>query len=207
MKEQRQAPVITESEFRRVIAVAKETRHSKRNAALMYMSFGLGLRAKEMAALRVTDVLDESGKLRNEVMLGRNHTKGGKQRLIYLSNRDARKSLTDYVYERKQDLYTLRPEAALFQSAKGGAFTPNTMQMLFKRIYRAAGLPDASSHTGRRTFATSLIESGADLKAVSKLMGHGSVAMTARYVEDNPLRLSRMCEGVVLGISSKSVQR
>jgi integrase/recombinase XerD len=74
------------------------------------------------------------------------------------------------------------------------------MQMLFKRMYIWAGLDQASSHSGRRTFATSLIEQGADIKAVSTLMGHASVAMTARYVEENPVRLRRMCEGVQLGV-------
>ncbi len=207
MRKQRRAQVITESEFRRVIAVAKETNHGKRNAALVYMSFALGLRAKELATLRIADVLDDSRKLRDEVMLGRQHTKGGKQRLIYLSNRDARRYLTDYINERRDSSQSLRAEAALFQSGKGGAFTPNTMQMLFKRLFREAGLPDASSHSGRRTFATSLIEGGADLKAVSKLMGHSSVAMTARYVEDNPFRLSRICEGVSLGVDGRSARR
>jgi integrase/recombinase XerD len=74
------------------------------------------------------------------------------------------------------------------------------MQMLFKRMYRWAGLDHASSHSGRRTFATSLIERGVDIKAVSSLMGHSSVAMTARYVQDNPIRLRRICEEVNVGV-------
>lgn len=68
---------------------------------------------------------------------------------------------------------------------------------MFKRLYLAAGIEGASSHSGRRTFATRLIEKGVDIKAVSVLMGHSSVAMTARYVEDNPERL-RMIVGDVL---------
>jgi integrase/recombinase XerD len=67
-------------------------------------------------------------------------------------------------------------------------------------MYRWAGLDQASSHSGRRTFATSLIEGGTDIKAVSSLMGHSSVAMTAQYVEDNPVRLRRICEDVEIGL-------
>jgi len=63
------------------------------------------------------------------------------------------------------------------------------LQQLFHRIYDLARLPGASSHSGRRTFATNLIEKGVDIKAVSTLMGHSSIAMTAQYVEDNPKRL------------------
>ena len=74
------------------------------------------------------------------------------------------------------------------------------MQMLFKRMYRWAGLDHASSHSGRRTFATSLIERGVDIKAVASLMGHSTVAMTARYVDDNPIRLRRVCEEVSIGV-------
>jgi integrase/recombinase XerD len=53
-------------------------------------------------------------------------------------------------------------------------------------------LQGASSDSGRRTFATTLIEKGVDVKAVSTLMGHASIAMTARYVEDNPVRLKQI---------------
>jgi integrase/recombinase XerD len=201
MKEERRATVLSDAEFRRVIAVARAAKHGQRNAALLFVSFALGLRAKELAALRIGDVVDSQGGLRDEVVLGREQTKGGKQRVVYLTNKDVRKSITDYLSARKaKHAITVRAEAPLFLSAKGGAFTPNTMQMLFKHMYREAGFPDASSHSGRRTFATALIERGVDIKAVSSLMGHSSVGMTARYVQDNPLRLKRICEQVTLGV-------
>ncbi|MBR7559538.1 site-specific integrase, partial [Mycobacterium tuberculosis] len=85
---------------------------------------------------------------------------------------------------RKEEGILFNQEAALFKSQKGSAFTPNTMQQLFHRLYDLARLPGASSHSGRRTFATNLIERGVDIKAVSTLMGHSSIAMTAQYVED-----------------------
>ncbi|MFM9210101.1 tyrosine-type recombinase/integrase, partial [Legionella pneumophila] len=50
----------------------------------------------------------------------------------------------------------------------------------------------ASSHSGRRTFITRLIEQGADIKAVSRLAGHANIVTTAIYVEDNPDRLKRI---------------
>jgi integrase/recombinase XerD len=82
--------------------------------------------------------------------------------------------------------------ASLFRSQKGGQFSPNTLQQLFHRMYAKARLQGASSHSGRRTFATTLIEKGVDIKAVSTLMGHASIGMTARYVEDNPVRLKQI---------------
>lgn len=80
----------------------------------------------------------------------------------------------------------------LLLSQKRGSFSPNTIQMLFARMYKQAGISGASSHSGRRSFATRLIEQGADIKAVSTLMGHSSISMTAEYVENNPNRLSKL---------------
>jgi integrase/recombinase XerD len=206
MTTEKRAAVLTDAEFRRVLAVAKDRRHGKRNTALLYLSFAMGLRAKEIAMLRLRDVVDPQGTLRHEVLLTRENTKGGRQRLIYLANKDARRALADYLEARALAEQSMpNANAPLFRSGKGGPFSPNTMQMLFKRLYREAGIPDASSHSGRRTFATSLIEKGVDIKAVSTLMGHSSVGMTARYVEQNPVRLRRICEEVQLGLRTTRV--
>jgi integrase/recombinase XerD len=192
MTSEKKAPVLTEQQFRQVIAVVRTHEQASRNIALLYFSVALGLRAKEMSLLKVKDVLAPNGTIKDEVLLTRRTTKGSKQRLIYLTNRDVRKSLAAYLQDRRQtEAISLHQESSLFKSRKGAGFSPNTMQMLFKRMYHWAGLDQASSHSGRRTFATSLIERGADIKAVSTLMGHASVAMTARYVEDNPIRLRR----------------
>lgn len=201
MIREKKAPVLTESQFRQAVAVARTHDLAARNVALLYFSTALGLRAKEMSLLLVGDVLMADGTIKDEVLLTRATTKGRKQRLVYVTNKDVRKALTAYLDERRQtEAIALHPLTPLFKSRKGGAFTPNTMQMLFKRMYRWAGLDQASSHSGRRTFATSLIEKGVDIKAVSVLMGHASVSTTAVYVEDNPLRLKRICQEVAIGV-------
>jgi integrase/recombinase XerD len=201
MQQERKAPVLTESQFKQVVAAARTHGESERNVALLYFSFALGLRAKELSQLLIRDVVNPDGKIRDQVLLTRAATKGQKQRLVYLTNRDVRKALATYLHAR-QDKNALPPSptSPVFLSRKGGAFSPNTMQMLFKRMYCWAGFDHASSHSGRRTFATSLIERGVDIKAVSSLMGHSSVAMTARYVDDNPIRLRRICEAVSVGV-------
>ncbi len=200
MTTEKKAAVLTDAEFRRVLAVTRTTRHANRNVALLFFSFGLGLRVKELATLRIADVLQPGGELRDEILLTSRHTKGGKQRAIYLANKDARRALADYMKERSKDGLPLNTKSALFKSGKGGAFTPNTLQMLFKHLFLMAGIAAASSHSGRRTFATSLIERGVDIKAVSTLMGHQSVSMTARYVDDNPVRLRLICQDLRFGV-------
>lgn len=200
---ERRAAVLEEAHIKRLLVIARSSKHGLRNEVMIYLSFGLGLRAKELAALKVRDVIMPTGELREELILGRRATKGGKVRLVYLTQSAVKKSLTRYLAERReQEGILFNPDSALLRSQKGSCFTPNTLQQLFSRLYQAAGINGASSHSGRRTFATSLIEKGVDIKAVSTLMGHASVSMTARYVENNPVRLKRICEDVSIGLSA-----
>jgi integrase/recombinase XerD len=171
----------------------KKEAHAKRNVALFYCSFGLGLRAKEMASLRIRHVVAADGELLDEINLDGSMTKGNKQRHAYLTNPKVADAIRSYLNERRNDEGMLfNYDAPLFRSQKGGQFSPNTLQQLFHRMYAKARLHGASSHSGRRTFATTLIEKGVDIKAVSTLMGHASIGMTARYVEDNPVRLKQI---------------
>jgi integrase/recombinase XerD len=192
-----QAKVLSDQEIKRVLNSLRKGNHSKRNVALFYFSLRLGLRAKEMALLRVNDVLAPDGEIIEEVSLHSSITKGGKQRYIFLTNEKVRNALREYLKDRQEQQGILfRRTAPLFQSQRGNKFSPNTLQQLFHRIYKHVGIHGASSHSGRRTFATNLIEKGTDIKAVSTLMGHASVAMTARYVDDNPVRLKKICADI-----------
>lgn len=192
-----QAKVLSDQEFKRVLSYVRKGIHSKRNIALLYFSFRLGLRAKEMSLLRIDDVLAPDGELIEEVALRSSITKGAKQRYIFLTNEKVKNALRDYLDERQEERRILfLSTAPLFLTQKLNRFSPNTLQQLFHRIYKHVGIHGASSHSGRRTFATNLIEKGTDIKAVSTLMGHASVAMTARYVEDNPVRLKKICADI-----------
>ena len=88
------------------------------------------------------------------------------------------------------------PDAALFRSQKGGHLTAASMARFLKQLYVEAGIPRASSHSGRRTFITGLAERGIDLKAISVLAGHSNIRTTAIYVDNNPLKLARILEEV-----------
>ena len=89
-----------------------------------------------------------------------------------------------------------KPDAPLFRSQKGGHLTAASMARFLKQLYVEAGIPRASSHSGRRTFITGLAERGIDLKAISVLAGHSNIRTTAMYVDNNPLRLARILEEV-----------
>lgn len=187
------AIVPTALEIKRLMSIAKASTHGLRNAALLTVSYRLGLRAKEISSLKISDVVDLNGAVLEHCELTAVMTKGGKPRTVYLSNPAVRAALREYVEVRRNLQGILfNPKAPLFLSQKGNAFSPNTMQQLLRRLHDSAGIRGGRSHSGRRWFATELISKGIDLKAVSVLMGHSSVSMTAQYAEDNPQRLRRI---------------
>ena len=181
-----QAKVLSDEELKRVYTIAASGRMGLRDTVLLDFSFRLGLRVKEMASLIIDDVIDGDGKIRINFHLTAEKSKGDKGRTIYLTNNKLRKNLQTYIDFRDGDL-----NRHLFKSQKT-AFTPNSLQQVFKRLYRTAGIKGAKSHSGRRTFATTLIEKGFDIKSVSILMGHSSIQTTARYISEDPVRLGEM---------------
>ena len=190
-KEKGRARVLTTPEFKRVIKMQSNTKFGLRNSVLMHLSFYLGLRAKEMCSLKVGSITDSHGALKTEVLLKRNMTKGNKQRRFYLTNDKLTKILMQYLEQRKAD-GTDHPDAPLVLSQKGGRFSPNSMQQLFSKFYRMVGLDGASSHSGRRSFATRLLEQGVGIRNVQTLMGHSSIGTTAIYAEENPVLLGKI---------------
>ena len=183
----------TPQEHKRLIQVTLGARHARRNAALLACSYKLGFRAKELSSLRVRDVVNERDELLEECSLVSYMTKGGKPRVAYLTSPSLRAALRAYLEERRaREDILFNFDAPLFKSQKGNHFSPNTLQQLLARLHMRAGITGGRSHSGRRWFATELISRGIDLKAVSVLMGHSTVSMTAQYAEDNPQRLRKI---------------
>lgn len=189
------ARVLSKKEMEKAIITVKcqhiNGRYRDRDAALLATSYYLGLRAKELAGLKIRDIIGSNGEVAQAINL--KITKGDKARTVYLPNvlRDTLGSFLSSI------IYNKNIDGPLFKSQKGSCFSPNTLQSLLKRIYTKCSLDNCSSHTGRRSFATRLIEEGADIKAVSSLMGHSSITMTAKYVDDNPKRLSRIVNNLL----------
>jgi len=176
----------------RVIQHQKNGNHSFRNIALLHFSFYLGLRAKEMASLIIRDVVDSNNQIKEQIILKREMTKGNKQRTVYLTNLKVRKALIEYLDFRRNEENSYFYNGPLFRSQISGKFSPNSLQQLFSKMYSAVGLDGASSHSGRRSFATRLLEQGVNIKSVQTLLGHSSIMTTSIYVEDNPYLLANI---------------
>jgi integrase/recombinase XerD len=90
------------------------------------------------------------------------------------------------------------PTAPLIQSQKGGGFSSQTIQNLFKILYKSVGLDDCSSHGGRRFFITHLSELGVSVRVIQELARHSSLAITQRYIDVSPVKMKNAVNLVTL---------
>ena len=121
----------------------------------MALSFYAGLRACEIAALRVGDVFDEAGGVKDTIYLNSDQTKGSDSGTVLVNSKLKRQLMK---FAKQYPVHVSNRSAPLLFSAKGGGFTAQTIVNLFKRIYQLAGIDGASSHSGRRQFVTQLAD-------------------------------------------------
>lgn len=194
----KQARVLTPSEIKRLLRVASTTKHGARNRLIIMFSYLAGLRACEIAALRVGDVinvLNEGGwEVNSEIILRSNQTKGRKAQTVVL-NAMLRREIERYLNEREQ---AISSDDVLFQSQKKNGFSSQTIQNLFRDLYTAAAIPNASSHSGRRTFITTLSERGVSVRVIQALARHSSMTTTARYIDVSTDKLRAAANGVTI---------
>ncbi|MBI4336835.1 MAG: tyrosine recombinase XerC [Chloroflexi bacterium] len=145
-----------------------------RDRALLELLYAAGLRVSEVVGLDLGRVDLERAEVR---VLG----KGSKERLALLG-RPAQEALRQYVEQARPRLLGRRSGEALFLNRFGGRLSQRGVQALVKRYALLAGLdPSVHTHTMRHTFATHLLDGGADLRVVQELLGHASPATTQVY--------------------------
>jgi integrase/recombinase XerD len=191
-----QAKVLDDKEFKQVLKFVEIGHHAKRNAAIIILSNYLGLRSKELAALKISDVL-ENNAIKKVLRLIASYTKGAKHRDVSLENKAVIKALHDYIDSRHlQDGIAFNVNSPLFRSQKGTSFSPNAMVRVLGDIYKKAGFNDASSHTGRRSLITKLAYAGIDLNSIRQIAGHSSISTTQRYINDNPQKIADILKSI-----------
>jgi integrase/recombinase XerC len=150
-----------------------------RGRAILEMLYATGVRCSELVGLDLAEVNLPERMIR---VLG----KGRKERIVPFGTRAAT-ALTAYLDLKKQ-----RPlhSAALFLNARGGRLTDRSVRYLVAQRVRAVAIARrVSPHTLRHSFATHLLERGADLRAIQELLGHASLSTTQRYTHVNTRHL------------------
>lgn len=185
----KQAKVLTDAEFKRVLAVVAHGKHADRNRVALMLSHYAGLRVGEIATLRWGDLIGGTSEVLEQFWLNAENTKSQDARSVHLSARLHREIEAYW-----RNCGNVAPTAPVVASQKGGAFSANSLCQMFGRIYAAAGIVGATSHSGRRWFITRLAHAGISPKVIMTLAGHKSLATTQRYIEVNDQLLASAVE-------------
>ncbi|MCG9896269.1 MAG: tyrosine recombinase XerC [Fimbriimonadaceae bacterium] len=170
---------LTRTQAEALLSVQPAGRSPLRDRALIELAYGAGLRAAELAGVDLGD-LD----LRESTV--RVFGKGAKER-IALFGEPCRAALAAYLTEERT---APAEQTAVFTNRQGGRLTTRSIQNIAKKWALQAGLmPDVSPHTLRHSFATHLLDGGADLKTVQQLLGHQSLVATQIYTHVSVERL------------------
>ncbi len=178
---------MTQPDTERLLETDDEGSFPERDRALFELLYATGLRVSEAAGLDLEDVDFASRLLR---VVG----KGNKERIAPFGE-EAGEALSAYLPVR-QERRRVALEAGdddgepVFVNARGGRLTTRSMARLLKIRLRAAGLSaEISPHALRHSFATHLLEAGADLRAIQELLGHASLSTTQKYTHLDAARL------------------
>ena len=150
-----------------------------RNRAILEVLYGCGLRVSECTGLDVADAVLDEGYLR---VVG----KGGKERIAPIAGA-ALRALVVYLEQARPALAKpfAKPTAAVFLNARGGRLTRQGMHAIVADAGRTIGIANLHPHTLRHSFATHLLEGGADLRVIQEILGHSDISTTQIYTHVN----------------------
>jgi len=178
--------VLNEQEVSRLVAAPDaKTPLGARDRAILEMLYATGARVSEVANMTVEAVNLEMG-------MARCFGKGRKERLVPLGE-PAITALTDYIERARPLLLGARSSPHLFVSRRSLRLSRESIWRLVNKYAKAAGIAkNVTPHTLRHSFATHLLEHGADLRVVQELLGHANVATTEIYTHVDRSRLRRI---------------
>jgi integrase/recombinase XerD len=192
-----QAATLSDIKLNQLLKLLSIGNNGKRNETILALSHYCALRAKEVAALRISDVVDKQGKLQDVLRLQACYTKGNKHRDLPLTNTKLRKHLQEWIrYRQNTDGTLFNHKAPLFKSQKGLGFSANSMARMINNLYKDNGFEGCTSHTGRRSLITKLVNKGISLNKVKIIAGHNNIQTTMRYVDTNPDELGAILKAV-----------
>ena len=195
-----QAKVLTNNEIDKILNYLNGHKYAFRNRAMFLLTHGCGVRIKELVSIRICDVLNREGQIREEINLSKDQTKGSLGRTVYLSTK-MRDLIHSYLCERfgLRDLYAVTmtdTSRALFANQKNNerGFSASTGCQMFHYWYKHCSIDGGSSHSGRRGFITNLANKGVAIHVLKELAGHKSISVTEKYISKNPALLRASVE-------------
>jgi integrase/recombinase XerC len=177
-REKRLPAVLTADDAQRLMEAPNTTMHNgdtiSRDRAVLEALYSTGIRASELIGMNRDDIDRHD-------QLVRIRGKGRKERVVPIGQK-ALDAVDAYLGSKRNS----RDAAAVFTGPSGKRLTVRTVQRILENYRKSLGLAQkASPHTLRHSFATHLLESGADLRAIQELLGHASLSTTQRYTHLN----------------------
>jgi integrase/recombinase XerD len=179
---------LSRDEVTRLLGSVQQDALGLRDLAMLELLYGAGLRVSELVSLDVTHCHLDAGFLR---CMG----KGSKERIVPVG-RSAAAAIRRYASKERPVLVKRRPDtAALFVNRNGARLTRQRVWQLLRRYAKAGAIQKVfGPHALRHSFATHLLEGGADLRIVQELLGHANIATTQRYTHVDRARLKAVHE-------------
>jgi integrase/recombinase XerD len=176
------AKSLTAIEIEKVLHYIAQNNNALRNRLMFLCTAQAGMRVSEVAGLTIADVRNTDGTVKSEIFLAAHRVKHEHARTVYVSSR-LQQEIADYIATRKW----FDEQQPLFYTQKSvrRGFTANTMTQHFFWLYKKVGIAGASSHSGRKTFLTSLASQGISVFVLASLAGHRAISTTQKYVTVN----------------------
>ncbi|MGM0597177.1 MAG: tyrosine recombinase XerC [Myxococcota bacterium] len=171
-------PISVDRIFKLLEAVDLSTKYGVRDRAVLELIYGSGLRRSEAMNLNLEDLQEEDEVLMLMVRKG----KGNKDRLVP-TGQQSRKALNKYL-ERRNEFGRRQDPLPLFLNCRGNRLSGRSIAKIVEKFRIKTGLgKNVTPHTLRHSYATHLLEGGADLKAIQQLLGHENISTTQNYTK------------------------
>jgi len=182
----KQAKTLSRTQVKMISEYLLTNRYGFRDQTIFYFSIKAGLRAKEIAHLKWSMVMNSGGSVGDYLNLPNSSSKGNGGRVVPL-NKDLKLNLIKLLQEHSSYGDLELQASAIVRTERSKSTSSQAIVNMFQRWYYRLGLIGCSSHSGRRTFITNAARKistvGGSLRDVQMLAGHSSLAVTQRYIE------------------------
>ena len=184
----KQAKTLSRTQVKIISEYLLTNRYGLRDQTIFYFSVKAGLRAKEIAHLKWSMVMNSDGSVGDYLNLPNASSKCNWGRVVPL-NKDLKRNLVEML-EEHQTYKVFNPStSSIVRTERSKSTTPQSIVNMFQRWYGRLGLVGCSSHSGRRTFITETSKKistvGGSLRDIQMMVGHSSLQTTQRYIESD----------------------
>ena len=182
----KQAKTLNRSQIKMIGDTLLGNRYGLRDQTIFFFSVKCGLRAKEIANLKWSMVMESDGCVGNYLYLPNSSSKGRSGRIVPL-HKNLKDNLIEMVKEHQTNNEFDPSTSFIIVTERSKSTTPQSIVNMFQRWYRRLGLVGCSSHSGRRTFITETSKKisivGGSLRDIQMMVGHSSLQTTQRYID------------------------